>query len=377
MFRELQAVAMLSGTILGVGIFSLPYLLTLVGVVPMLILFGVLGGLLLFLQRAFADMIAKTNGSLLIPGYIGIYLNATGKGVAFFTSLFSMLFAMLAYLIVGGIFLADLFAGALDLSPAWWASGIFLVGGYFILRGARTVARVELVFLCIVLLLFLFVFAFGFPMFSLSNFPTTVPGNPFLAFGAIFFSLWGMAVLPELKRILGEDAKKIRRVVTISFLFVLAVTVVFTLIVAGITGAGTTEDALTGLERVFDAKLMAVLFIFGFIAIFTSYLSMGVTLRDVLHDDFQIPWAGSFLVSAVLPFFLYVVGVRSLIGVVSFTGIVFLAAEGILVSVALVHFTRQKHPERAAFRTVLLVFVILALFTGAVLALTDFLTAGL
>lgn len=377
MWRDIQAVAMLSGTILGVGIFSLPYLLHTVGLVSMLILLAVLAALLLFLQRSVGHMVANTEGTHLIPGYIGRYLGPSGKFLAFFTSLFSLLFAMLAYLIVGGVFLADLFQNAIDLSPAWWATGIFLLGGYFILRGARTVARVELIFLCLFLLLFILLVAFGLPAFSAANLPDNIVENPFLAFGGILFSLWGMAVIPELKRILGGDEKRIKRAITGSMLLAAVISVLFMLLIAGISGTGTSDDALTGLRGILDSKVLAVLFIFGFVAVFTSYMSLGVTLRDAMHYDFHIPWAMSFFLSAILPFILYLVGIMSFISVVSISGIIFLAAEGVLLSITLIRYYSEQRSRFMHLHQFFLVLVVVALLIGAGLALRDFIRAGI
>ncbi|MFA6512156.1 MAG: aromatic amino acid transport family protein [Patescibacteria group bacterium] len=374
MWREIQGIAMLSGTILGVGIFSLPYLLHAVGLIPMFGLFAVLAGLILFLQRAVGHMVANTEGTHLIPGYIGKFLGSGGKFLSFFTSLFGLLFAMVAYLIVGGVFLADLFQNSIEISPIWWAGVMFILGGYFILRGARTVARVELLFLGLFLILFLLLGAFGFSAFDASRLPATFVDNPFLAFGGILFAMWGMAVIPELKRILGSDEKRIKRVITISFLLTLFMSISFMVLIAGITGTETTDDSLTGLQGILDSKVISLVFIFGFIAVFTSYMSLGVTLRDAMHYDFHIPWSASFLIAAVLPFFLYFLGITSLIGVISLSGIIFLAAEGVLLSLTLIRYYGEHRGRFMHFQQFLLVVIMVALLIGASLALRDYMS---
>lgn len=377
MVRDIQAIALLTGTVMGVGLFSLPYLLHHAGIIPMFVLFVLLGALLLFLQLSIGHLVAVSDGEHLIPGYITKYLGPVGRFVSFFAILLSLLFALIAYLIAGGIFLSDLFRGGLDLSPAWWAAGIFVLGGYFIFRGARTVARVELLFLVFFILLFLTVLLFGIPAFDAEKLPYNVGENPFLAFGGILFALWGIEVIPELRRILGPNERRIRRVILISGLISFVLTILFTFLIAGISGSATTPDGLTGLKTIIDEKVLALLFIFGFIAVFTSYMSLGVTLRDAMHYDFRLPWAPSFLIAAILPFALYLAGITSLIQIISIVGILFLATQGILLSATLFRFAAVEKQRMWRLRQFIYIVMVLALIAGAGLALQDFFASNI
>ncbi|MBP8618089.1 MAG: amino acid permease, partial [Candidatus Pacebacteria bacterium] len=73
-FVTLEAVAILVGTIIGAGVFSLPYVAVHSGLNISLLLAVVTGGLVLFIHLAFGEVVLRTNGNYRLPGYANHYL---------------------------------------------------------------------------------------------------------------------------------------------------------------------------------------------------------------------------------------------------------------------------------------------------------------
>src|SRR3989344_3819002 len=115
--RFYSAVAVLIGGVVGVGIFGIPFAFAKAG---FLTGFLFLVGLTLFTlitNLAYGEIILRTNRTHGIVGYAGIYLGDFWKKVAFFIFILGAYAALLAYIIVGGEFLANILSWQFYFSP--------------------------------------------------------------------------------------------------------------------------------------------------------------------------------------------------------------------------------------------------------------------
>jgi amino acid permease len=96
------AISILSGTIIGVGIFSLPYITLKVGFPIMLGYFLVLGSLVVLVHLFFGELALRTPDFKRFPGFAKFYLGHWGEKISLVTIIFGIFGAILAYLIVGG-----------------------------------------------------------------------------------------------------------------------------------------------------------------------------------------------------------------------------------------------------------------------------------
>ena len=90
MFKKnsLYAFATLTGTIIGVGLFSLPYITSRVGIWVMLGYLLVLGTVVLMVHLMYGEITLRTDAVCRLPGYAGRYLGNWAKVLAFFYQVF-------------------------------------------------------------------------------------------------------------------------------------------------------------------------------------------------------------------------------------------------------------------------------------------------
>lgn len=100
--KLIYAIATLSGTIIGVGLFALPYITLKVGFWVMLCYFLVLGALVILIHSFFGELALKTPDFKRLPGFAKFHLGNWGERIALISTILGIFGAILAYLIVGG-----------------------------------------------------------------------------------------------------------------------------------------------------------------------------------------------------------------------------------------------------------------------------------
>lgn len=322
----------LSGTIIGVGLFSLPYITSQVGIWIILGYFLGLGALAVVIHLLFSEVALKTPDFLRLPGFAKLHLGKWGKRTAFFSITFGLFGANLAYLIIGGKFLTSLLNPILGGSEFFYTILYFIFGAVIIYFGIKVIARVELLGL-ILFFMILFVILFkGVPHFEIGNLISSVGKKDlFLPYGPILFSLWGTALIPEIEEMLGRKKHLLKKIIPIAILIPIIAYLLFIFLVTGITGQNTSEEAISGLRSVLNNKIINFALLFGLLTTFTSFIVLGLTLKKVFWYDFKINKNLAWLITCFIPLLLFLIGIQSFIGVIAFVGGVTIGIEGILI----------------------------------------------
>jgi len=332
MRKIIYPVATLSGTIVGVGLFALPYVASKVGLPIMLGWFGVLGALVILVHLFYGEVALKTPDYRRFPGFADYYFGEKGKKIALLTTIFGLEGAILSYLLVGGEFLTQLFQPHFGYGGLFYTFVYFLFGAALIYFGIRAIAKIELWGLLLLALLFGGIFIQGLPHFKIANlFPKPQISEIFLPYGVILFSLWGAALVPEVEEMLGKEKKLLGKVILISVLLAGSIYLLFTISVLGISGQQTTPSAFSGLRNFLGEGVVILGLCFGLLTTFTSFISLGLTLRRVLNYDLGFSPFVSWAITCLAPFFFYLLGVQNFISLISFLGAVFLGIDGILI----------------------------------------------
>lgn len=111
-----NAIAVLIGTIIGAGIFSLPYVIVKIGFIPGLLYLIGLGFVVLILNLCYGEIVLRTKKNHQLPGYAGIYLGKWGKLIAILATSIGFYGALLVYLIMAGDFLHSILGNSFTLS---------------------------------------------------------------------------------------------------------------------------------------------------------------------------------------------------------------------------------------------------------------------
>lgn len=356
--KIVYAIATLSGTIIGVGLFGLPYITLKMGFWVILGYFIVLGALAIVIHLFLGEIALKTPDYKRLPGFAEIHLGKKGKIVSYVSTVFGLFGALLAYLIVGGEFLAELLSPFLGGSVLIYIFLYFVIGSFIIFYGIKAIEKVEFWGLILFFAILLTIFFKGRPsVTSEIFFPVPDWGSFFLPYGVILFSLWGAALIPEVEEMLGKQKKNLLKIIPVAILIPIVVYIFFIYLILGITGFQTTETALPGLKAVLGDGIVSLALVFGLLTTFTSFITLGLTLKKVFWFDLKLKKNLAWAITCFLPLILYLIGFKSFIAVIGVVGGIMLAVDGILV---LLMYGKIR-PERA-----FLIYPLILFFLGGI-----------
>jgi len=331
------AITTLAGTIIGVGLFSLPYITLKVGFEVILIYFIVLGCAVTLVHLFLGELALKTADFKRLPSFSKIYLGKWGERISYVSNIFGSFGALLAYLIVGGEFLTELFSPYFGGNTFFYTIVYFIAGAILIFLGTKFIAKIEfwgLIFFLVILTVLFFIskdiininnlFLGSFS--SKKNF-----SDLFLPYGVILFSLWGAALIPEIEEMLFPRKRFLKWVIPISIIIPAIVYLFFIYVVLGVSGEKTTESALGGLKNILGNGIVNLALFFGILTTFTSFIAIGLTLKKIFWYDLNIKKFFSWTITCFIPLFLYIIGFKNFINVISAVGGIMLSVDGILI----------------------------------------------
>ena len=349
----LKALSVFLGTIIGVGIFGLPYVAFKAGFFVTVFYFLFMVLIAVSIHFLYSEVILGTKEIHRLPGYVEKYLGEKWKKITFFIMIIGLTGALLAYLIIGGEFLNFLFAPYFGGSPTLYTFLFFALGSYLVFRGIKSISGVELLLLIVLLIILVTFFIKALPSINIDYFRALNLRFLTLPYGVVLFALWGSALVPEIKEMLVLKTKKIkevrtdlRKVLFLGILFAAIIYLFFIFTVLGASGPATSKDAISGLEGVLGKNIIKLGFIFGVICCFTSFIALSLTLKKVFWYDFGFPKNFAWLLTCFLPLILFLLGVREFIGVISFTGAIALGMEGIIIVFLYQGFLKKKFSRK-------------------------------
>lgn len=315
------AVATLVGAIVGLGMFGIPYTASKAGFFVGIGYIVSLGIVMLLLHLIYGEVVERTAGKHRLTGYAEKYLGKKYKSVLGVLIIFTLYTALLAYVIVGGKFLALLFPQI--RSSFVWSIAFWLILSVGIWRGMRAIAKGELLMTGFLVAFILALFVWGARDINVENFSSFNAADFFLPYGVVLFALGGIFAVPEIRELLKIDGCRYRSVIVWGSIIPIALYILFTISVVGISGADTSQESLAGLAGNLGSVISGVGAIFGLLAIATSFLVLGSNLKHTFEYDWHIPGNISTALTTVVPLLIFVAGVQQFIGVISISGGVF------------------------------------------------------
>lgn len=323
------AVATLVGAIVGLGMFGIPYTASKAGFFVGIGYIVVLGFVMLILHLIYGEVVERTKEKHRLTGYVEKYLGAKWKKVVGPIIILSIYSALLAYIIVGGKFLALIFPGF--ASPFIFSIVFWLVLSIAVWRGIRTVAGVELAMAGLLLLLVIILFAFGAGSINNENFYSFELADFFLPYGVVLFAFAGILAIPEVRELIKMDGRQYKKAIILGTLIPMAVYILFTVLVVGISGTGTSHEALAGLSGILSSGAIRIGAVFGILALATSYLVLGLNLKHTFEYDWKTKKVFAGAMVTVVPILLFIGGIEQFIEIISFSGAVFGAIFAVLI----------------------------------------------
>lgn len=321
----------MSGMIIGVGLFGVPYVMAKAGALFGIGYFILLGAIIICTHLIYGEILLRTGNHHRLAGLARMYLGKFWGRVALIVSTLGFYAVMIAYIIMGGTFLWILLSPVLGGALFTYQFAFFAVMSLLVLVGFRAVVSSEIVMTAILLLCLGAIVLLGLPKINFVNYTTLHTANFFLPYGVILFSIGGAAAVPEVLEVMSRNRKNIKSAIFWGSLIPIALMAVFSLVILGVTGASTTKDAIGGLKDVMGGWFVYLGALFGLFGIATSFLPLAQYFKEQFILDFELNKHLAWVLACIVPFVIFFLGTRDFIAIISFSGAVFSGLEGFLV----------------------------------------------
>ena len=355
---------MLSGMIIGVGMFAIPFSFGAAGFWLGAFELGLLAIVVMAIHLCYGEVVLHTKEHHRLPGYARQYLGNRAAKLADVSAFFGISGTLLAYILLGGIFLDGLVKGFIAGSnPLFWSMMLVGAGGvitFFPLKKTTIVTSVMTALLIgsIVLLI-----GFLLPRSAAIQLSGFHISNAFLPYGVLLFALTGATVIPDIVTFFKGTRSATRSVIAAGSLIPAVLYFFFALAVVGAAGKNVSPDAIAGLLPVAGRTVVVLGNIIGLLAVITSYIPLNISFQAFLHLDMglsrRLAWAGGLFV----PLFLFLLGFQNFLSVISVVGATTVAIDGglILATYHMILHKRERNITRAdMFKFGILYAVIIA-----------------
>ncbi|MFH0856606.1 MAG: aromatic amino acid transport family protein [bacterium] len=373
--KILYAVSILAGSIIGVGIFGLPYIASKVGFWP--IFFYLCGGAIIVLavHLIYSQIIIARNRNERLPGQVNDVFGKKWGTLVFINFLLGLFASQLVYIIVGGKFLYGLVNLFYPASLTLCSLIFFVFGSFLIYKDIEYIAQAEFLMLIFLILIVFVIFFLSIPKINIANFARYDLKNIFLPYGIVIFSFWGTSILPEfIEMLAGKKRKKnqdINKEATRANIYAILISLFtylfFVIAVLGVSGAMTSMEAFEGLKPFFSQKIMYAAYLFGFLCVFTSFLASGLTIKKCFIFDYKLSNKLSFILSTSIPIFLFFLNFQNFISIINFIGNFTFGIAGISIFALYLKLKKTKKIKNYLFSNYTVYAMMILFLSGIIL----------
>jgi len=372
-----EAIAVLIGTIIGAGVFTLPYVAVHSGLATTFIWLIIVSLIITYLHLGFGEIVLRTKQDFRLPGYVGHYLNSSAKKFILLITFFTFSFSLLIYLLLGSQFLKVI------LNSVWtnfyFPQGFLVILLWLLLSSVvlsknKRLSKINFYLSFALLFLFFIIVIFALPRFEVGNinlFNFTNHWGWLIPYGVLFFALNGMVAVPEAIKVLkarGGKKEKSKKVIIIGTLIPAFCYLAFILAVVGASGSFTTLEAIEGLKGVLGNSIILLGAMLGFLAVSTSYLIFASYIKNSFINDFKWSRFISYFLVIVGPLLLYCLHLENLVKLISFMGGMLGGLEGVMLVLVLRKAKQQgeiEPPYQVPLNKILAAIFVIALVIGA------------
>ncbi len=316
----IASMALLISSIIGVGMFTLPYISTQAGIVTIIIFFIILGYIQHWLHKLYAEIILSTKKQHRLPGYAEKYLGKHSKKAILTLSMFSGYGALLAYSIIGGDFLYQLLSPYLGGSQLVYSLLLLAVRAVVTLFGLAWVTRIEMALTGGLIGSIIVISMIASGDGSSANLTWFNSHNFMLAYGPIFFAVSGILAVNDICLTMKKEKEKIASALRSGIIVAITIMILFTIAITSISGQHTSPDALSGLKNFIDPLFYMILLGIGLVTVTAAFFMMAEAMEEMFIWDFKIKKIVSWLLVWTVPWLLLIIGARDVTKVIGITG---------------------------------------------------------
>lgn len=289
MNKYLFASFVLVSTVIGIGIFALPYAFLQSGYWFFFwLVFWIFG--FSFLNYLYAHLLSKAKRIENFPGLLAEFLHPKLRGFGWFLDLFVQGTVLWIYFLVAGEFLPVILPTLSFLqAKIIFASLTFLIGTLALLKFARFESLLSILMLVLTVILS-FYFWHGSNLLEV-NFAQ----KPLFAYGSIVFAYAGISSVPIMYDLV-KKRKKILQISLVSYLVIGLVYLFFALSMVSFFGGKIEDLSLRSLIQALPQNWLAILILLVLFNILTTAVSIIFYLKRGLQNEFQFQnWQATIL----------------------------------------------------------------------------------
>ncbi len=354
-----EAVAILVGTMIGAGIFALPYAVEQIGLIPGLTVMGLVALMVMLLYLLLGELSLSTKGLHHFTGFAEVYLGKWGKWTMLFTMAISMYLPLLAYTVAQGEIITNIFGGDQQINSLLYFSfcAVCVFFGMHVFRRFEFIINIAFIIL-VVAITFL-----AAPSFSLDKIAHIDWRGVAMPYGVILFAFGGGSAVPLMRAVLKGQEEKMRSALITGVIIVFALYTVFAFVLAGALGDKVTPIVTLSLGETIGPMAVLVANLFAFFAMTSCFLSLGSSLQLMYRHDFGLGKTLAWLLTISVPLSLFFVGFNNFFALINLSGAV---AGGLESMLLLIIYWRLRHLRKTGrtpeYRLDQYLFIIVILF---------------
>ncbi len=337
MSNILESIFIVISTIIGLGVFILPYAYIHSGIYFWISFFILLFAFLI-LHLAYGELIFYVKEKHNLPGLAEKFLGSHFKKYIWILDFWGTQLVFWAYLIA----LPSIIGSIIFINPLFLK--LIIVFSIILLIAFETniFARADSFITLLLLLIFIWIIFIFLPKIDLANLEFNFL-DPILSYGILIFALTGYSSLQIAYDLIGPDKRKFILINIVSFLLVGLLYALFVIAVAGILGKNVSQEAIFSLSKIIDKKTLLLLVSLAFLNIYTTFVALAFYLKRGLCADFGLTKFKSWLYTS-LPILIFVfLDFKNLAKLISAIGSLFIALNLIVILVCYLKLKEKKY----------------------------------
>jgi tyrosine-specific transport protein len=362
--RLFEAIATLVGCMIGAGILGIPYVVAKAGFITGLVNIIVLGIIFLFIHLYLGEIVLRTKGKHQLTGYAEKYTGKIGKHFMFISMIVGIYGAIVAYIMGGGEALASI----TGLDVLLCSVIFFGILSWLVYIGLKAIEESEAFAMPLVLVLVAIIFLFAIVKLNPSHLSEFSFSKLLMPYGVVLFAFIGTSAIPEMGEELVNYKKDMKKAIIIGSSIPIIVYLFFALSVVGVLGKAAHEIGALGLTAILGEKMAFLGAIFALLTMSTSFLALGLALKELFWYDYGLRKNTSWLLACFVPFILFILiklaNLASFTKILDLAGVITGAIVGILVVLMVINAKKksERKPEYSIPINKAVAFVLIIIF---------------
>ncbi|MEK7634498.1 MAG: aromatic amino acid transport family protein [Patescibacteria group bacterium] len=325
--------SLLAGTIIGAGMFALPYLFEKSGIILGLLYLIFFSLVFALMHLMYADIIIRTPENHRFPGYAGVYLGKFGFWSSIFMAVIGAIFVLTVYLILSASFINLIFPN-LIIDNIYKILFFWLISSAALFFNVNKLTFLEfLVFGGMVVIIFIIFISGILTIDKIKSYSLIDLKYAFLPYGAILFSMYGRSAIPT---VLGYFRNNNQSPLLSKWPIILGSIIpslIYIIFIFGIFGLSNkiSEDAVSGLVGHLPFFVLIFLGVLGIISLWSTYIMIGRDIKKTLEHDFKLSQILSGLIVVFIPIILYLLGFKNFLKLIEISGGIIIGLEGLFL----------------------------------------------